>query len=194
MTAWASIRRRSITTSVYSMSSAPARQRGVASGMRSPFQNSGTALSIGVFFSLTIAGQASSLPKTLTGGLQHQGVPHGIAHHIGALPPVSSLFAAVLGVNPLRRLLAASGVLSWRPATHRQILTGREFFPTLMSGPFHQSLVVLSVAAALSVLAALASLLRGGRSVHQAAADEAPRPRRNRPTERNRRRPCRASH
>ncbi len=163
--------------------------------MRSPFQNSGTALSIGVFFSLMIAGQASSLPNTLTGGLQHQGVPHGIAHHIGALPPVSSLFAAVLGVNPLRRLLAASGVLSWLPATHRQVLTGREFFPSLMSGQFHQSLVVVfSVAAALSVLAALASLLRGGRSVHQAAADEAPRPRRNRPTERNRRRPCRASH
>jgi MFS family permease len=70
---------------------------GVASGMRSTYQNSGTALSIGVFFSLMIAGLASTLPSTLTRGLQHHGVPHAIAHQIGSLPPVSSLFAAVLG-------------------------------------------------------------------------------------------------
>ena len=47
------------------MGSVPARQRGVASGMRATFQNSGTALSIGVFFSLMIAGLASRLPTTL---------------------------------------------------------------------------------------------------------------------------------
>jgi hypothetical protein len=57
--------------------------------------------SVGVFFSLMIAGLASSLPKTLTSGLQQQGVPHDIAHQVGTLPPVSSLFAACLGVNPL---------------------------------------------------------------------------------------------
>jgi MFS family permease len=148
------------------MSSVPASQRGVASGMRSTFQNSGTALSIGVFFSLMIAGLASSLPKTLTSGLQHQGVPHGVAHHIGALPPVSSLFSAVLGVNPLRHLLAASHALSSRPATAQLTITGREFFPDLISGPFHQGLVVVfAVAAGLAGLAAVASLLRGGRQL-----------------------------
>jgi hypothetical protein len=157
------------------MSSVPASQRGVASGMRSTFQNSGTALSIGAFFSLMIAGLASSLPKALTSGLQHQGVPHSIAYHVGTLPPVSSLFSAVLGVNPLQHLLAASRVLSSLPAAHQQTITGREFFPDLISGPFHQGLVVVfAVAAALSLLAALASLLRGGRQVHPAAADEAP--------------------
>lgn len=67
--------------------------------MRSTFQNSGTAPSIGVFFSLMIAGLANNLPKTSTSGLQPQGVPQGTAHHIGTPPPVSSLFAAVLGVN-----------------------------------------------------------------------------------------------
>ena len=50
------------------MGSVPARLRGVASGMRATFQNSGTAVSIGVFFSLMIAGLASSLPHTLTSG------------------------------------------------------------------------------------------------------------------------------
>jgi MFS family permease len=157
------------------MSSVPARQRGAASGMRSTFQNSGTALSIGVFFSLMIAGLAASLPRTLTGGLQQEGVPHGIARQIGTLPPVSSLFATVLGVNPIQHLLAPSGVLSKLPTAAQRILTGREFFPHLISGPFHHGLqVVFAVAAALAALAGVASLLRGGRYIHPEAADELP--------------------
>jgi len=144
------------------MSSVPARRRGVASGMRSTFQNSGTALSIGAFFSLMIVGLAASLPQALTSGLQRHGVPHGIAHHVATLPPVSSLFAALLGVNPVRHLLAPSGALSRLPVASQRVLTGREFFPDLISGPFHHGLVVVfAVAAALAALAALASLLRG---------------------------------
>jgi MFS family permease len=159
------------------MSSVPASYRGVASGMRATFQNSGTALSIGVFFSLMIAGLASSLPTTLTSGLQRQGVPHAIAHHVASLPPVSSLFAAVLGVNPLRQLLAASRVLSSLPAAAQQTITGREFFPDLISGPFRHGLVVVFVVAAgLAGLAALASLLRGGRYIDPGAPGEAPEP------------------
>jgi MFS family permease len=159
------------------MSSVPARYRGVASGMRSTYQNSGTALSIGVFFSLMIVGLASTLPRALAGGLQRLGVPHGIAHQIGSLPPVSSLFAAVLGVNPVQHLLAARGALSSLPAASQRVLTGRQFFPELISGPFQHGLsVVFGVSAALAAVAALASLLRGGRYIHPAAADEAPLP------------------
>jgi len=156
------------------MGSVPARQRGAASGMRATFQNSGTALSIGVFFSVMIAGLASSLPKTLASGLQHQGVPAGVAHQIGSLPPVSSLFAAVLGVNPLGHLLAARGVLSSLPAAAQQTITGREFFPDLISGPFARGLVVVfALATVLTALAALASALRGGR--HVQAEEKTPR-------------------
>jgi MFS family permease len=146
------------------MSSVPARQRGVASGMRSTYQNSGTALSIGVFFSLMIAGLAGTLPETLTAGLRQHGVPAGIAHQIGSLPPVSSLFASVLGVNPVQHLLAARGVLHRLPTASQRALTGRTFFPHLIAQPFHHGLlVVFSVAAGLSVLAGVASLLRGPR-------------------------------
>ena len=102
------------------MSSVPADQRGAASGMRATFQNSGTALSIGVFFSLMIAGLAGSLPTTLTKGLEHQGVAHAVAHHIGIAAPVASLFAAVLGVNPVQHLLSMGGapvVVAGRGAT-----------------------------------------------------------------------------
>jgi MFS family permease len=157
------------------MGSVPARYRGAASGMRSTFQNSGTALSIGVFFSLMIAGLAASLPKTMTSGLEQHGVPHAVAQQIGSLPPVSSLFATVLGVNPVQHLLASANALTSLPAASQQILTGREFFPQLISGPFHQGLDVVFIAAAgLSVVAALASLLRGGRFVpREPAAAEA---------------------
>jgi MFS family permease len=146
------------------MGSVPASDRGAASGMRATFQNSGTAVSIGVVFTLMIAGLSSSLPGTLTGGLVKVGVPAGVAHQVASLPPVSSLFASVLGVNPIQHLLAPTGVLARLPAAGQAALTGRTFFPSLLSGPFHSGLIVVfSVSAALSVLAGLASLLRGKR-------------------------------
>ncbi|HJP76105.1 MAG TPA: MFS transporter [Pseudonocardiaceae bacterium] len=146
------------------MSSVPAGQRGVASGMRSTFQNSGTALSIGVFFSLMISGLATTLPHTLNSGLQAQGVPANVAGGVASLPPVSTLFATFLGNNPISHLLAPSGVLNTLPAHNVRALTGNEFFPQLVSGPFHHGLVIVfSAAAIMAVVAALASVLRGKR-------------------------------
>jgi MFS family permease len=146
------------------MGSVPASQRGVASGMRATFQNSGTALSIGAFFSLMIVGLSSTLRTRLTAGLLHYGVSSQAAHHIGNLSPVSSLFASVLGVNPIRHLLAANGALSSLTTSARRTLTSKHFFPHLISEPFHGGLVVVFVfAAALSMLGAFASLLRGER-------------------------------
>jgi MFS family permease len=153
------------------MGSVPARYRGVASGMRSTFQNSGTALSIGVFFSLMVSGLAASLPSTLSDGLQAHGVPAGTAHEAAALPPVSTLFATFLGDNPIGHLLGASGTLDHLTAGQRATLTGHTFFPELVSEPFHDGLsVVFGVAAAMALVAALASALRGG---HE-RGDEAP--------------------
>jgi len=146
------------------MGSVPAGDRGAASGMRATFQNSGTAISIGVVFTLLIAGLSSSLPSSLSGGLTKVGVPSGVAHQVATLPPVSSLFASVLGVNPIQHLLEPTGVLARLPAASQATLTGRQFFPSLLAGPFHSGLVVVfGVSATLSVLAGLASLLRGKR-------------------------------
>jgi hypothetical protein len=140
--------------------------------MRATFQNSGTSLSIGVFFSLMIAGLASALPHTLTNGLAQHGVSHQVATQIGSLPPVSSLFAAMLGVNPVRYLLSQHGALSSLTPANRSLLTGREFFPDLISGPFHDGLIlVFAVSAALGVIAAIVSLTRG--SSQPAAQTEA---------------------
>ena len=153
------------------MSSVPAGQRGSASGMRSTFQNSGMSLSIGIFFSLMIAGVARALPRTLTSGLRAQGVPLSVATHVSHLPPVSTLFSALLGFNPVQNLLAPSGVLAKLPAHNVAVLTGRQFFPELISAPFHQGLVIVFTAAAImSVLGALVSLLRGKQFYYDDAA------------------------
>ncbi|MBM9505248.1 MFS transporter [Actinacidiphila acididurans] len=144
------------------MSSVPAAYRGAASGMRSTFQNSGTSLSIGVFFSLLIVGLAHRLPGTLEAGLRAQGVPASVAHHAASLPPVSTVFSAFLGVNPVQTLLGPSGVLHTLPARNQAVLTGNKFFPNLISGPFHHGLIIVfATAAAMSLLAATASALRG---------------------------------
>ncbi len=159
------------------MNSVPPRQRGAASGMMATFQNSGFVLSIGIFFSLMIAGLAATLPVTLTSGLAGQGVPLAIARAIGSLPPVGSLFAAFLGYNPVHTLLAPTGVLAHLPAGHVAVLTGRRFFPQLISGPFHHGLaIVFGMAMGVLVAAALLSLRHGGtEAVRQREAAEAAR-------------------
>jgi MFS family permease len=151
------------------MSSVPANMRGAASGMRATFQNAGQVLSIGVFFSLMVAGLASSLPSTLSSGLTAQGVPAATAAQVAGLPPVGTLFAAFLGYNPIAELLGPQ-VLGALPPANAAKLTGLEFFPQLIAGPFHDGLVIVFwMAIAIAVVGAFASLLRS-RKVPAAAA------------------------
>jgi MFS family permease len=153
------------------MNAVPAAERGVASGMRATFQNSGFVLSIGLFFSLMIAGLASSLPATLFAGLTGNGVPAGVANGVAHLPPVGSLFAAFLGFNPIQTLLGPQ-VLGSLPPGKAAFLTGQSYFPGLISGPFSHGLrIVFTAAAVLCVIAAVASWLRGGHYVHAEQED-----------------------
>jgi MFS family permease len=150
------------------MSSVPPRHRGSASGMRSTFQNSGMSLSIGIFFSLMIAGLAATLPRTLTAGLRSQGVPLATATRIAHLPPVSTVFSALLGYNPVRNLVGP-GVLGTLPSRNVQVLTGTQFFPHLIAAPFHHGLVIVFTAAAImSLTGALVSLMRGKQFIYDA--------------------------
>jgi len=147
------------------MNAAPPDQRGVASGMLSTFQNAGMNLSIGMFFSLMVAGLSASLPSTLMRGLTAQGVPAQVAARIAGLPPVGSLFAAFLGYNPMRELLGPA--LAQLPAGRAAALTGQSYFPNLISGPFMDGMhVTFAFAAAMMVVAAAASWLRGSQFVH----------------------------
>ena len=151
------------------MNSVPARYRGVASGIRVTFMNVGMPLSIGLFFTLMIVGLNTTVPPALYSGLTGSGVPVAVAHSLAGLPPISYLFASFLGYNPLQTLLGP--VLGQLAPADAARLTGNTFFPSLISGPFQHGLVlVLSFSIVASLVAALASALRGGRYVHEETA------------------------
>ncbi|MFF7155410.1 hypothetical protein [Streptomyces sp. NPDC008139] len=125
----------------------------------------------GQFVGLVLGG----LPSALDSGLRAQGVPPDVAHHAASLPPVSTVFSALLGVNPVQTLLGPTGVLDTLPAHNRAVLTGKEFFPHLISAPFHHGLVIVfATAAGMGLLAATASLLRGGPAMRAVTAEAKP--------------------
>jgi MFS family permease len=145
------------------MNSLPPEDRGAGGGMNQTFQNSAQVLSVGVFFTLMILGLSTHLPQTLSAGLRAHGMSVAAAHQISRLPPVSILFAAFLGYNPIEHL-AGAHALAGLSAANRATITGRSFFPHLISGPFSSGLhEAFAFAIAACLVAALASLMRGGK-------------------------------
>jgi len=158
------------------MNSLPPQHRGAGSGMNSTFQNSAQVLSVGIFFTLMIVGLSSSLPAAMYHGLVAQGVPTGVADRVAHLPPVSTLFAAFLGYNPVQHLLG-NAVLAHLPPGHAAVVTGRSFFPDLISAPFRQGLhAAFDFAIVACLVAAAASWLRGGKYVYVEPPAPARRP------------------
>ena len=105
----------------------------------------------------------SSASRVLT----TRGMPASAAAHVASLPPVSVLFASLLGYNPIQMLLGPSILAGLSPA-HAAFLTGRAFFPALISGPFADGLDVAFLFSIVACLvAAVASLLRGGKYVYR---------------------------
>ncbi len=156
------------------MNSLPPGDRGAGGGMNQTFQNSAQVLSVGIFFSLMIAGLSSSLPHALASGLHAHGVSVHDAVRVGHTPPVAVLFAAFLGYNPIQHL-AGTHVLATLSAHSHAILTGRSFFPQLISVPFRSGLhEAFAFAIVACLVAAAASLLRGGIYHHDEKATEQP--------------------
>ena len=148
------------------MNSLPPGDRGAGGGMNQTFQNSAQVISIGIFFTLMIAGLSATLPQAMSSGLDAHGVASATAQHAAHLPPVSILFAAFLGYNPIQHLLGAHA-LAGLTAHNSALITGRTFFPTLISGPFRTGLhEAFAFAIAACLVAAAASLMRGGRYQH----------------------------
>ncbi len=145
------------------MNSLPPEHRGAGSGMNATFQNSAQVLSIGVFFTLVIIGLSSALPASMAHGLLSEGVGAREASRVAHLPPVSTLFAAFLGYNPMAHLLPAH-VLHHLSQRQVAVLLGRSFFPRLIARPFGLGLrTAFDFAAAGCLVAAVASWARGGR-------------------------------
>ncbi len=144
------------------MNSLPPNERGAGAGMAATFLNAAMVLSIGIYFTLIIIGLSSRLPQALIAGLTSHGVPRVTAETVAHLPPVSVLFAALLGYNPIKSLLGPSGVLARLPSGDRATLLGRDFFPHLIAGPFANGLhTAFEFSLVVCLIAAVASWLRG---------------------------------
>ena len=158
------------------MNSLPPEQRGAGAGMLNTFQNSATVLSMGLFFTIVTLGLAARLPSHLYKGLTAAGVPPAAAHAVANEPPIGSLFSAFLGYNPIQELLGPTGVLAKMPPKQVAYITGRSFFPHLIEEPFASGLhLAFTFAAIATVIAIIASALRGKRYVHGAPVEaEAP--------------------
>ena len=144
------------------MNSLPPWRRGIGSGVASTFQNSGQVLSIGIYFSLMIIGLSARLPHALYAGLSAHGVSAADAARIAHLSPVSTLFASLLGANPVAALIGTHGL---HALTHAQAatLTGRRFFPDLITPAFAGALTLaLRFSCIAYLITAAASWLRGG--------------------------------
>jgi MFS family permease len=149
------------------MNSLPPGDRGAGGGMNQTFQNSAQVLSLGIFFTLMILGLAASLPHALSSGLEAHGLPAATAGSVASLPPVSILFAAFLGYNPIQQLVGAHALSGLPPADHA-VLVGKSFFPQLISGPFQDGLhAAFTFAIVACLIAAAASWMRGGRPTEE---------------------------
>jgi MFS family permease len=165
------------------MNSLPRGDRGAGGAMNQTFQNSAQVISIGIFFTLMIFGLAATLPDAMSSGLQAHGVGAATAHHVAHLPPVSILFAAFLGYNPIQHLVGPHALAALSPANQAAI-TGHSFFPQLISAPFRSGLhEAFAFAIVACLVAALASLMRGGRYEYEDAAVPARALRTTRPEE-----------
>ena len=158
------------------MNSLPPWRRGIGSGIASTFQNSGQVLSIGIYFSLMVIGLSAKLPQALYSGLLAHGVPAADATRIAHLSPVSTLFASLLGANPVASLV---GPHTLHALTHAQAaaLTGPRFFPRLITPAFAGALsTAFWFSFGAYTIAAAASWLRGGtyRWSADAAGEEEP--------------------
>lgn len=156
------------------MNALPAQFRGVGSGMRSTFQNTANTFSITLIFTLVTVGLAASLPHSLYTGLTQAGIPQQVATGISHIPPIGALFAAFLGYNPMSTLLPPD-VLHSLPAAAQAHVLGKQFFPNLLADPFMNGVTVaFIITAIISFIAAIASLLRGGRYIYQESGQKGP--------------------
>ena len=115
--------------------------------MRATFQNAGMVLSIGVFFSLMVAGLSSSLPHTLSTRTDRAGRA-GRRRAAGRRACRRSARCSPRSSATTRSSsCSARHLLGTLPAANAATLTGREFFPDLISGPFHDGLAVVFVLA-----------------------------------------------
>jgi MFS family permease len=161
------------------MNAVPAEHRGAASGMRATLQNAGMQLSMAVFFTIVIVGLANGLSGSVSGALSSAGVTGpagGALSNMVASNPTGALFGAFLGQNPMGLYI------SYLPATLQQqippsvvaTLTSKQFFPNAVAPAFLKGIdLAFVISAVMTTVAAVVSLMRGGRYIHELDAGAA---------------------
>ena len=151
------------------MNSVPSEDRGVASGMMYTIMNTAFTASMAIFFTIVIVGITQRFPEVMTTSLTNIGAVH-LAPILSNIPPTSALFSAFLGYNPVNAILGAlppSFVVAI-PHSILNTLTGTTWFPSTLANAFIPSLrTSFYIGALLSAIAAILSVLRGEKYIHE---------------------------
>ena len=160
------------------MNALPNEQRGVGSGMRSTLQNAGMAASMGMFFTIVITALVANLPASINSALVSLGTIDGlnVSTTLGPLfaniPATSALFAAFLGVDPVKYMLVSTTGLTSNQIALLSYLapTSTTWFPKAMAPAFMGALrETFYIGAAISLVGALFSAVRGKVYVNESA-------------------------
>lgn len=142
------------------MSTVPPQERGSASGTLNNMRNTGYVTSMGIFFSILIAGISTTLPSAITSAINSAGAS-SLDKTVSNMPPTVAIFGSFLGINPIPSFIPNGINL---PASTISIIEGNTWFSEVFSGPFMSSLdVVLFFASGITIIAALISILRKDR-------------------------------
>ncbi len=146
------------------MNSVPASDRGSASGMLNNMRNTGYVASMGVFFSILIAGLATSLPLHITSALNSAGAT-SLVPYLSSMPPTEAIFGAFLGINPVGAIMAAIPRLPAAiPASTVKLLEGNSWFPGVLAPSFMNALdTVFYVISAITIFGSIVSFFRNER-------------------------------
>ncbi len=132
------------------MASVSIEKRGVASGMRAALQNTASAFSVVLYFSILISAMTGSLNSAISSTLAQ----YGISFHQN-IPASVVIFSALLGYDPLASFSSAL------PHSIVAKIDNPHFFVATIAPSFMSSLrLVLYISAALLFLSAIISSLR----------------------------------
>ena len=151
------------------MNSVPPQDRGVASGMMFTLKNTATTASMAIFFTIVVVGLTQRLPDALTTSLVNIGVSQ-LTPIISNIPPTAALFSAFLGFNPINNILTAlpAPLIAFIPHSIFNTLTSTTWFPATLANAFIPSLhISFYIGAVFCIIAALLSVLRGGKYIHE---------------------------
>jgi MFS family permease len=158
------------------MNSVPPEHRGVASGMRATLQNSGMQISMALFFTVVLVGLSTGLSGSVGNALTSAGVApasSGALAHAVSSNPSGALFGAFLGYNPMKVYLdAMPAINATLPNSVYQELTSKTFFPNAIAPAFLSGMdFAFTISIIMTLIAAVASALRGERYVHGHTVD-----------------------